>query len=88
MKSKHFASICTGTSNAFRRRAGTRSVGIPQGSACAYVFILETHAPFSEMPSAQALPQMNGSGMVRNLCAANDSHFVVLLHWQIMAVAM
>ena len=34
MKSKNFASICTGTSNAFRRRAGTRSVGTPQVAMC------------------------------------------------------
>jgi hypothetical protein len=62
MKSTHFASICTGTSNAFRRRAGTRSVGTPHGTAYAGMFILEAHACLSEIPPEQALLQMNGSG--------------------------
>ncbi|MDP3835693.1 MAG: hypothetical protein Q8Q82_17175 [Hydrogenophaga sp.] len=127
MKSKNFASICTGTSNAFRRRAGTRSVGTPHGGAFASPFgptahgngepknpqagqtlnnnrvalsttytragvyrtvgaiDLEANGFFSEIPpevvdeagnpvtvteTAAALPQMNGSGMVRNLRAA------------------
>gem|GEM_PF-4831220 len=35
MKSKHFASICTGTSNAFRRRAGTRLAVTAQVAMCA-----------------------------------------------------
>jgi hypothetical protein len=137
MKSKNFASICTGTSNVFRRRAGTRSAVIPQVAvrarprirrplANAYGLIgpqtgqtinnnrvalsttytragvnrtvgaidLEANGFFSEIPpevvdeagnpvtvteAAAALPQMNGSDMVRNLQAVipavNDDQF-------------
>jgi len=80
MKSMHFASICTGS---HLRTCLSRRLDLSSDRAGA--IDLEVNAFFSEIPpevvdeagspvtvtqTAAALPQMNGSGMVRNLRAA------------------
>lgn len=68
MKSKNFASICTGTSTTCKCRAGTRSVVKPQGSVRAGHFNHEVVAfPFLPVAThAHGLPKLKSKGQLAN----------------------
>jgi len=68
MKSKNFASICTGTSTTCKCRDGTLSVVEPQGAACAGHFNHEVVA-FAFLPvatRAHGLAKLKSNGQLAN----------------------
>jgi len=68
MKSKNFASICTGTSTTWRCRAGTRSAVKPQDSTCAGHFNHEVVA-VAFLPVAahsHGLAKLKSNGQLAN----------------------